>query len=196
MKKSNTIKKRKKDPLVRMFSIDPALSILGWSVLDVYEKGGPTHVIAHGCYKPVNKINRVSFKPDVETYGRTVMLLSDMRTYIDTQIALYKPTHISIEDAFYNRLRPNAYGSLLQCICTLSLLCRDKYYKPLYRVPTRLAKLTTCGKGNASKDDVIAAVMDHEFIKFDNNPQNNLATHEADAIAVGYHAIINVISNQ
>jgi Holliday junction resolvasome RuvABC endonuclease subunit len=166
----------------RTLNIDPALSICGWSVLDLkLEQCKNVQVIPKvvvnrfGCIMSSSEANKVL-----------------LRESIDCLIREFKPNFMVIEDAFYNPKFPSAYASLLQCICTISVMCRDRYNLPVYRIPTRSAKQTIFGTGSANKKDIIEAVLSSPNIVFKQKKSSALiGEHEADSIAIGYHFMLN-----
>lgn len=183
----------------RSLNIDPALSICGWSVLDLkLEQCKNVQVIPKvvvnrfGCIMSSSEANKVLYRPEVDIYGKQLITLCMLRESIDCLIKEFKPNFMVIEDAFYNPKFPSAYASLLQCICTISVMCRDRYNLPVYRIPTRSAKQTIFGTGSANKKDIIEAVLSSPNIVFKQKKSSSLiGEHEADSIAIGYHFMLN-----
>lgn len=189
--------------IVRVLAIDPALSACGWALLDLVaaEKGKTPEiqVTSFGCIKSIGTAKRVAYSVEVEKYGTTIVSLALLRDRLGEIIETYKPDYVAIEDAFYNRFRPNAYASLVQCISVIQLLCRDKFDIESFKIPTRTAKQTLVGNGNASKEDVMKAVLNSKHIKFKKTKKNDttdMVLHESDAIAVGNHFILQIFPSR
>ena len=184
----------------RCLNIDPAMSICGWSILDfkidkIKNNTFPKIAINRfGCIKSAAEANKVFYNDQVDIFSKQIITLSLLRDSIGLLIKEFNPDFIIIEDAFYNPKCPSAYGSLLQCICTIAMFCRDKYNKPVYRIPTRSAKQSLFGIGSANKKDIIGAVLACPNLMFKQKKSAELmGEHEADSIAIGYHFIMNVL---
>lgn len=187
--------------LTRIAAFDPALSVCGWAIMDLILVDQKTNkikivVTSHGTIKAAMKANRVAYREDTNKYGKTIISLSLLRDSVAILVRNNKPKHIAIEDAFFNPKRPNAFASLIQCIVTIAIACKDKFSIPTYRVPTRTAKQTLTGSGGFNKVDVHTAVLNSDIIEFKeltkNNKQPQLTPHESDAIAVGYHFLLKI----
>lgn len=187
--------------LTRIAAFDPALSVCGWAIMDLILVDPKTNkvkivVTSHGTIKAAMKANRVAYRDDTNKYGRTIISLSLLRESVLVLVRNNKPKYITIEDAFFNPKRPNAFASLIQCILTISLACKDHFSLPSFRIPTRTAKQTLTGSGGFNKLDVHSAVLNSDLIEFkeskksDKEPQ--LTPHESDAIAVGYHFLLKM----
>lgn len=185
---------------IKLLLLDPALSICGWAIAEVkigkHKPDNPPKIVIHrtGLIKSSAKANKVAFRDEVNRYSKQLVSLSMLRDTVRTLVDDHNPDFVIIEDAFFNPKRPNAYASLLQCICAVSLFCRDFYNLQVFRIPTRSAKLSLFGSGGAKKKDVIVAVKESPIIVFKQKRSlAELSEHEADAIAVGHHFILNIL---
>jgi Holliday junction resolvasome RuvABC endonuclease subunit len=185
---------------IRLLCLDPALSICGWSVIDIrlelMKKNTEPKISVNrfGCIKSNMEAVRATNRDQVSLYGKQIFSLGLLRDNVAALIEEFQPDHVIIEDAFYNPKMPNAFASLLQCICVVAMLCRDRFNKTIHRIPTRSAKQTIFGSGGANKQDVISAVLNCEHIVFKQKKNSiNLTEHEADSIAIGYHFAIHIL---
>ncbi len=180
---------------IRALCIDPALSKCGWSVLDLKQgkKTPSINVVRYGNISASGEANKVAYRDHVTEFGKRTISLLVLRHGISELIKEFKPDYIVIEDAFFHKKFPTAYAALEQCLCTITLLCKDEFDMPLFRIPTRSAKKSITNTGASKKEDVITAILSHPHIVF---RQKKLATiidhHSADSIAVGYHFLIHV----
>lgn len=181
--------------VTRVLCIDPALSKCGWSVLDLKQKkkSPSISVVRYGNISSTGEANKVAYRDYVETFGKRTISLLVLRTAISDLVREFEPDYIVIEDAFFHKKFPTAYAALEQCICTITILCKDEFNMPLFRIPTRSAKKSITSTGASKKEDVITAILSHPHITF---RQKKLASvidhHSADSIAVGYHFLIHV----
>jgi Holliday junction resolvasome RuvABC endonuclease subunit len=184
----------------RILSIDPALSSCGWSILDLvieqYKKNTEPQIIVNrfGCIKSYQEAIKAANREKAEFYSKSLLSLSLLKKNISKLLDEFKPNFVTIEDAFFNPKRPSAYASLINCISTISLLCKEHYLLPVYRIPTRSAKQCIFGEGGANKNDIREAVLASKNITFKQKKNiDNLDEHEADSIAVGYFFILNIL---
>jgi len=120
----------------------------------------------------------VSFRPS--RYDGGGMRYLRFRSWLD-QLAV---EHMLPEAVYFEEVRRHAatdaahvFGGLL---ATLTAWCEERCI-PYQGVPVGTWKRHACGKGNASKDDVVAAIRERGFNPTDDN--------EADAIAILLWAI-------
>ena len=185
--------------ITRILCIDPAQSITGWAILDLYPPDKKTKtpkiaVHATGLIKSSQEANKVVHGDEVNRYTKTVVTLDMLTHSMRKIIEKYKPDYAAIEDAFYHPKRPSAYASLLQCICAIGMMCKEHFDLPLTRIPTRLAKKCLFGSGAAVKKDIITAVKEIPVITFKHeDTKTNLVEHEADSVAVGYCYILEYL---
>ena len=180
--------------VVRLLSIDPGLSQLGWSVSDYKLTTGKLVVHRFGGISATKLVNRADRKDEVRQFGKRVVSLNIIRSSILNLIEEYKPDYLVIEDAFYNPQFPNAYVALVQVITTIELLGYRKYNKVLFKIPPRSAKLAISGFGGSGKLNIQSAILTSDKIEFKQKRQTEgLTEHEADAIAIGWTFCINIL---
>ncbi len=109
-----------------------------------------------------------------------------------------EPFGIASESPFYNQKRPNAYGALKEVICAL----RDNVWsysirKPLYMIDPPTVKRAVGAAGNADKDAVKKAIVNHLVL---GEHLANLAVmpdeHSLDAIAVAYCLLVDYMGGR
>ncbi len=185
--------------ITRILCIDPAQSVTGWAILDLYppdKKTNTSQIVVHatGLIKSSQEANRVAYGDEVNRFTKTVVTLDMLKNSVRKVIEKYKPNYAAIEDAFYHPKRPSAYASLLQCICSIGMMCKEHFNLPLTRIPTRLAKKCLYGSGAAVKKDIISAVKEIPVITFKHeDTKTNLVEHEADSVAVGYCYVLEYL---
>ena len=168
-----------------ILSFDPGLSFSGWSYSEVDDK--VFCVKEFGMLTPNKTVDHKSHREDVSVYGKRIITLSILRDMMRELMTKYNPDFVVSEDAFFNPRRPGAYEALLHWILTVSLLLRDEFKKPLYKIPPKLVKKFISGVGTSDKEGVQAAIFKHKDILFSSELKNfTLTEHEGDAIAIGY----------
>lgn len=182
---------------VRSLNLDIALSRCGWSVTDLKEKttaASPISisVVRWGNITPTASVNRVINNARRELFGNRMLTLIELQDMVEELVDLYHPDYIVTEDTFICKF-PAAFASLEQAITAVGLLCYRKYNKPLFRIPTKKAKLAITGSGSADKEGVLSSILNHPNIQF---KQKSILTeldhHSADSIAVGYDFLVRV----
>lgn len=180
---------------VRILCFDPAITLSGWSVLDL-KPTQPGIIIVHrfGTISP-NKLSSVAaFKEQVEQFSKRLISLALLKDKVIELITEFNPDYIVTEDAFYNPRTPNAFVSLLQWINVVEMVAYSMYNKPVYRIPTRSAKLCVSGSGDGDKVNIQTAIMNREDIVFKQKKQaEQLSEHVSDSIAVGYAFCQNIL---
>ena len=172
---------------IHILSFDPGLSYSGWAYSTVNEKENIFCVENFGMLTPNKTVDHKELRDDVSIYGRRTITLALLRDMMRELLSQYNPEYIVSEDAFFNPRRPQAYEALIHWLLTVSLLLKDEYKKPLFRIPPKLVKKFISGEGTSDKSGVQAAIFQHKDIKFLQPPEeNSLVEHEGDAIAIGY----------
>jgi Holliday junction resolvasome RuvABC endonuclease subunit len=172
---------------VRILSFDPGLTVSGWAVLDFNMHDGTMTVSKLGMLTPNKIVSRADMRDEVDKYGKRLMALSMLKDMVTELYEEYKPDYIAVEDNFFNSKYPTAYAALIHWTMTVDFLMKDKYGKPVYKIPPKLIKQYISGSGDASKVSVQQAIMDNDKIVFRSNQlYNNLMEHTADAIAIGW----------
>jgi Holliday junction resolvasome RuvABC endonuclease subunit len=171
---------------VRVLCFDPALSCAGWGVIDFNPEKNKPVVTRFGSIKPAVDAAKVLHRDEVAQFGKRLITLGLLEEQVVLLMNEFLPDYIVVEDIFYNPKRPNAYAALLQWICVVDILCKVRFGKRVYKVPTRSAKQYVTGSGGALKISVRQAILDDTNVEFKQKKQaENLSDHEADALAVG-----------
>ena len=183
--------------VIKILAFDPAMGVTGWSVLttDLFNPIDCT-VTKFGSIKPAAVVSKVAFRDEVELYGRSTVSLGYLREQVALLIEEHKPDYIAVEDTYLDPHRPTAYASLLQWICAVKLICREKYKKPLFLISTKTAKHAVTGKGSSGKLAIQEAILTNPNIKFRQKvdaTSTELTEHVADSIAVGAGFIFEVL---
>lgn len=172
---------------IRILSIDPGLTISGWSILDYKKNTDTMHVVKTGLMTPNKIVSRVDMKDNVEKYGKRLMALLTLRELVSSIYETYLPDYVVVEGAFFHDKFPTAYAALLHWTTTVDLLIKDKYNKPVFKIPPKLAKHYISGAGDAKKITVQQAILDNPKIEFKSKQVlEDLIEHIADAIAIGW----------
>ena len=149
---------------MRILSIDPGLSVTGFSILESVKKG-QIHLLAYGLIKPPIKDTlpqRLNF-----LFEETIKILDK-----------FKPEAFAIEDLFFSKNFKSAM-TLGQARGAL-ILAAAQANLPVAEYAPRKVKISVCGNGAASKEQVGYMVL--KILKLKNLPK----PHDiSDAIAVG-----------
>lgn len=170
--------------IVRILCFDPGLTKTGWSLIDYNIETSNCTISKYGVLMPNKITGHVAMKEDCDKYGKRVMALCELEAQVKELIEALNPEYVACEDIFYNPRRPMAFIALSQWLTTIELLLK-KFYLPLYKVPTKIAKKEIYGSGSADKVDVQSAILANGRIQFKTKPPKELCEHEADSIAVG-----------
>ena len=148
---------------MRVLSIDPGLTVTGFSIID--SKNNNFNLLAYGTIKPPLKDalpNRLNF------------LFEETNKILDQ----FMPNAFAIEDAFFSKnyksamVLGQARGSLILAAAQANLR--------VYEYAPRKVKMSVCGNGAASKEQV--GYMVSKILKLKKLPKPN---DISDAMAVG-----------
>ena len=148
---------------MRVLGVDPGLGITGFSIMDT--KRNQTHLSAYGTIKP---------KPKDSLPKRLNYLFEEMNKILDQ----FSPDVMAIEDAFYSKNVKSAMtlgqarGSLILAAAQADI--------PVYEFAPRKVKMSVCGNGAASKEQV--SYMVTQILKLKEPPK---PLDVSDAMAVG-----------
>jgi len=148
---------------MRVLGVDPGLGITGFSIMDT--KRNQTHLSAYGTIKP---------KPKDSLPKRLNYLFEEMNKILDQ----FSPDVMAIEDAFYSKNVKSAMtlgqarGSLILAAAQASI--------PVHEFAPRKVKMSVCGNGAASKEQV--SYMVTQILKLKEPPK---PLDVSDAMAVG-----------
>jgi len=148
---------------MRVLSVDPGIGITGFSILDT--KRNQTHLSAFGTIKP---------KPKDSLPKRLNYLFEEMNKILDQ----FSPDVMAIEDAFYSKNVKSAMtlgqarGSLILAAAQADI--------PVHEFAPRKVKMSVCGNGAATKEQV--SYMVTQILKLKDPPK---PLDVSDAMAVG-----------
>jgi len=148
---------------MRVLGVDPGLGITGFSIMDT--KRDQTHLSAYGTIKP---------KPKDTLPKRLNYLFEEMNKILDQ----FSPDVMAIEDAFYSKNVKSAMtlgqarGSLILAAAQADI--------PVHEFAPRKVKMSVCGNGAASKEQV--SYMVTQILKLKEPPE---PLDVSDAMAVG-----------
>ena len=148
---------------MRVLGVDPGLGIKGFSIMDT--KRNQTHLSAYGTIKP---------KPKDSLPKRLNYLFEEMNKILDQ----FSPDVMAIEDAFYSKNVKSAM-TLGQARGSLILAAAQADIS-VHEFATRKVKMSVCGNGAASKEQV--AYMVTQILKLKEPPK---PLDVSDAMAVG-----------
>ena len=150
--------------IMRVLSIDPGLSITGFSILDQQNRGN-TILAAYGTIRP----------PKSAPMGeRLNYMFEEIMEVFDR----FSPDVIAIEDSFYSNNVKSAM-KLGQARGTIMLAAARANIK-VFEFAPRKVKQSVCGNGAASKEQVKFMVM--QILKLKEPPK---PLDVSDAMAVG-----------
>jgi Holliday junction resolvasome RuvABC endonuclease subunit len=179
---------------LRILCFDPALTLSGWAVLDLKQSTIPISVYRFGTISPSKLASVAALRDKVNEFSKRLISLALLREKVLELLDEFKPDYIVVEDAFYHPKRPNAYISLMQWINILEMTTYQHLNKPVYRIPTRAAKLCVAGSGDGDKLNIQTAILNRTDIVFKQKKLiENLNEHVSDAIAVGYTFCVNYL---
>ena len=148
---------------MRILGVDPGISITGFSIID--SKKNRTSLLAYGTISP---------KPKDSLPKRLNYLFEEMNKILDQ----FLPDVLAIEDAFYSNnvksamILGQARGSIILAASQADIL--------IYEFAPRKVKMSVCGNGAASKEQV--SYMVTKILKLEKAPK---PLDVSDAMAVG-----------
>lgn len=119
-------------------------------------------------------------------FGDRFRRIEALKAALTSTFERVHPVAIATEAPFYNRLRPNAYGALMEVVCALREAVRDyHFWRHLYPIDPPTVKRAVGASGNAKKEEVLAKLLTRtELVAVCDPPIATLDEHAIDAIAV------------
>lgn len=173
---------------IKILSLDPSLTNLGWAFSKFDPNTGKMRVMKFGSFKSTASAKKLQKREtSLQSFNTRIVAIGVLRKSIDELVGVNKPTHVVTESPFVHRF-PAAYGALMSCLTTVEYLLFKKYGLPLHRIPPKSAKLALTGSGNGDKDVVQAAILNNENIDIRSSSEKikKMNKDESDAIAIGY----------
>jgi len=179
---------------IRILSIDPGSSHVGFAVLDLTNTNRITlkHVETFNPNKHLLDVKDV-----IEQHGPRFARILKINQFFYELMELYKPDIIVCEAPFYNRLRPGAFKALVEVISSLQHTVYD--YDPsvmFHTTDPSTVKKSVGVKGTSGDKEAIRSAISHLNIFYgDTIALEVLDEHSVDAIAVGYSKAIDLINH-
>lgn len=148
---------------MRILGVDPGISVTGFSIID--SKKNRTALLAYGTIRP---------KSNDSLPKRLNYLFEEVNKILDQ----FSPDVLAIEDAFYSNnvksamILGQARGSIILAASQADIL--------IYEFAPRKVKMSVCGNGAASKEQV--SYMVTKILKLEKAPK---PYDVSDAMAVG-----------
>lgn len=171
-------------------AIDPGTSTIGVSIFTINAIDLSIMKIETVLVDTTIRFQEVDLVQDL------LIRLNRLHERIKEIIYYHQPVIVSIENNFYFKLRPAAYGPLSQSIMAieLAILSVNPNIRIFKFAPKLIKKIATDG-GAANKDDVLAGISNIPEIINNINPYL-LSEHEVDSIAINYTLLDYIRYNQ
>lgn len=180
--------------ILKILSIDPGLSKMGWSVSLHNKKTGEQIVKRFGTIEANRIVSRANMRETTSKFGTRLVALKYIEEKIKDLLKLHKPDYVVAESAFFCTRFPNAFTALVQVLNIIELSVYSVLGQAVYKISPKLAKAAISGLGTSNKDDVQKAVKDLTSIKFQQRKSTeDMNEHEADSIAIAHAFIVNVV---
>lgn len=170
----------------KLLAIDPGVNNCGLAVFNIdYQTNQIMTVDAHTAISA--KLNDTTSLYE-ELYSERTVKLHKLTEYLNQVMVDVNPAIVVCESPFYNRLRPMAYGSLLEVLNSVySTIISHNNNIPFFTVEPLLVKKTVGAGMQTGKLDVKQAISRIEPIMSVLLPNlESLDEHSVDAMAVGY----------
>lgn len=172
-----------------ILAIDPGVNFLGLSLIKKVDRDDTFSIeVVHTAL-----INNTLKQTDEEKslsarYGsrapKIIKIISEIKNYYEQ----YKFTDIVIEGPFFNAIRPQAYGSLVEVINSIKFSIAINYCIKFHVLEPLLVKKIFSNNHMAKKVDMKSALMQrvNEGLIVLDKDVNTLSEHEIDSIAIGF----------
>lgn len=197
----------KNSHLVRILSIDPGTTNMGWAISDFNLDTGIFGVVNYGVITAIKTAKKR--KDAVLEFGPRFIALTVVQEEITKLLLQYQPHFVGAEDTFFNPRTPQAHISLLLCLSSIDTVLYQLYMKnelthstakKLYKMSPMTVKMVVSEHGHSGKQQVLDSIKKNTNIQFNQAANDEsfketlvLADHESDAIAVGYTLAKNTV---
>jgi len=175
---------RKRDGMI--LAIDPGINNTGLSILS--KESDIIRVIAHELIQPDKQLLKDN-KTAVGLYGDRIIRLKNILDKIRSYLAQYPEIRsLAIEAPFYNRFRPNTYGSIVEINTLVKYNVCYQLCISYNAIEPLLIKKTFSNFGLSDKLGMKDSLIKHLEMKniMLDSPVEQLSEHEIDSIAIGY----------
>lgn len=165
--------------------IDPGTNHVGFSSLVL----NPSTLTIDSIWCATLRVDRLEDYQgfDPEAHSERVEKLLKIRHAVTRLLNHWNPVHLSCESPFYNRLRPGAYGPLVESVLMIKLAAYEYNANlPFMPLEPSLVKKTLGAGHIADKDKVKQTILSHPVLTGFNYPLEGLDEHALDALAVAY----------
>lgn len=173
-------------PIVNICGIDPGTNHLGFAKLGIEVATGEIVSV----WAATVRVDKLPMLPAFIEGAHTERMekLLKIKESVKQSLAYWKPRHLSCESPFYNRLRPSAYGPLVESVMAVKLAAYEHSAGMRFDTlePSVIKKAIGAG-GGAGKEPVKQAVLKNEALQAGAEVElESLDEHAIDAIAVAY----------
>lgn len=171
---------------VRFCGIDPGTNYLGLSLFEF-------EIIT----LTITSIEAMTFRSDsfvkqddplISSHSERIAKIYAQKNNLLNHFRRYKPCFVCCESPFYNRLRPSAYGPLVEIIAGIKTACIEyDRYMPFYLYDPSTIKITIGAKWIGGKTEMKTAMSERpELLAVLKKPLDQYDEHSIDAIAVSF----------
>ena len=170
----------------KLLAIDPGVNNCGLAVFDIDYKTNKIMSVDANTVISAKLNDTTSLYEDL--YSERTIKLYKLMNRISEVVDNVNPAIVVCESPFYNRLRPMAYGSLLEVLNSIhSVVINYNNNIPFFTVEPLLVKKTVGAGMQTGKLDVKESIGRIETIMSNLIPDlDGLDEHSVDAMAVGY----------
>jgi len=175
--------------VANIISIDPGTETLGLCIMSV--DVDTLEITSTQCRTYTgSKLPSVLFQED--NYNARYYRIKSHCDNLKKILLEVNPLFIVCESPFYNSRRPNAFEALTQVTTNLLNTCYEYNCKmPFFYIDPPTAKIAVGAKGNAKKEDMLAAVKNLTDLNYTGEISlKDLDEHSIDSIAIGYSKIV------
>lgn len=168
-----------------ILAIDPGVNFVGLSLLK--KQNDIIEVIHHELINNTLKMEDHE-KEIAQKYGSRVPKINRIIETLHKLYHQYKYTDIAIEGPFYNAMRPQAYGSLVEIINSIKFSIAIGYDINFYVIEPLLVKKTFSLNHMAKKSEMKGALksyLERNLIVL-HSDIDSLSEHEIDSIGIGF----------
>lgn len=177
---------RKDNMVGTICGIDPGTNMLGFSILQFDLDDLSVQSVYATSFKSdslIEKDNLISL-----THNERIAKIFAQKNNLVKQFLFFNPTVVTCENPFINRLRPAAYGPLMEIVFAIrtAVIEYNEYIKFLTFEPSVIKKAIGAS-AFAGKDEVKKFICENKELSPNMLTDfSNLDEHAIDAIAVAY----------
>lgn len=170
---------------VNIIGLDPGSETLGVSVVQMDIKTKNIERIHAYTLRGSKLFDDEGF--EAELLGVRIARIKALKGALVRIFTLEQPINVACESPFFSMRRPSAFGALLEVVTAIreGLISYDDWLK-LHLIDPPTVKKAVGAPGNADKDRVKQAILEHYAQHFDGGKEEVLALdeHSIDATAV------------